>query len=113
MLYQMVLRYTLFCFTDILTTQLFVVILVCAGDSLSSEDICHGIDALPDYITARFTRLTRVQEKAVKQKVQHIDSESPIFVVEMQKTNVSGRFTVVSSLFYSLMLLPLAVRSCI
>lgn len=62
-------------------------------DSLSSEDIGHEIDPLPQYITARFTRLTQVQEKAVKQKVQYIDSEFPIFVVVMQKTNVTGRFT--------------------
>uniref|UniRef100_A0ACD5X4V1 Uncharacterized protein n=1 Tax=Avena sativa TaxID=4498 RepID=A0ACD5X4V1_AVESA len=66
-------------------------------DSLSSEDIGHEIDALPEYITARFTRLTQVQEKAVKQKVQHIDSEIPVFVVVMQKNNVTGRFTLTIS----------------
>jgi hypothetical protein len=89
--------------------HLFALFVVCAGDSLSSEDIGHEIDPLPQYITARFTRLTQVQEKAVKQKVQYIDSEFPIFVVVMQKTNVTGRFTLVSSIFYSLMLLQLAL----
>ena len=74
--------------------------MVCAGDSLSSEDSGHEIDASPKYITARFTRLTQVEEKAVKQKVQSIDSEIPVFVVVMQKTNVTGRFTLVSSIFY-------------
>ncbi|CAM0875859.1 unnamed protein product [Alopecurus aequalis] len=62
-------------------------------DSFSSEDTGHKIDASPEYITARYTCLTKVQEKAVKQKVQYIDSEIPVFVVVMQKTNVTGRFT--------------------
>ncbi|XP_044361714.1 B3 domain-containing protein_Os12g40080-like [Triticum aestivum] len=63
------------------------------GDSLSSEDTDHEEGALPDCILARFTRLTTDQKKAVKEKVQFIDSETPIFVAMMQQTNVTGRYT--------------------
>uniref|UniRef100_A0ACD6A5G2 Uncharacterized protein n=1 Tax=Avena sativa TaxID=4498 RepID=A0ACD6A5G2_AVESA len=63
-------------------------------DSLSSEDIGHEIDTFPGYVTARFTRLTQVQEEAVKQKVQRIHSGIPVYVAVMQKTNVTGRFTI-------------------
>ncbi|XBH83339.1 hypothetical protein VPH35_071782 [Triticum aestivum] len=62
-------------------------------DSLSSEDIDHEEGALSDCILARFTRLTTDQKKAVKEKVQFIDSETPIFVAMMQQTNVTGRYT--------------------
>ncbi|XP_037419001.1 putative B3 domain-containing protein Os08g0325100 [Triticum dicoccoides] len=62
-------------------------------DSLSSEDTDHEEGALPDCILARFTRLTTDQKKAVKEKVQFTDSETPIFVAMMQQTNVTGRYT--------------------
>lgn len=60
-------------------------------DSLMSEDIDHDI-ILPGCMGLRLKHLTSIQKKAVKQKVQLIDSEIPICVVVMHDTNVTGRF---------------------
>ncbi|XP_037429280.1 putative B3 domain-containing protein Os08g0325100 [Triticum dicoccoides] len=59
------------------------------GDSSMSED---GV-TLTGCIGVHLRRIPLVQKKVVKQKVDLIGSEIPIYVLVMQKTNVTGRFT--------------------
>uniref|UniRef100_A0ACD5X269 Uncharacterized protein n=1 Tax=Avena sativa TaxID=4498 RepID=A0ACD5X269_AVESA len=62
-------------------------------DSLMSEDIDHDTDALSGCMGVGLKHLTPIQKKAVKRKLQLIDSEIPICVVVMRNTNVTGRFS--------------------
>uniref|UniRef100_A0ACD6A6Z2 Uncharacterized protein n=1 Tax=Avena sativa TaxID=4498 RepID=A0ACD6A6Z2_AVESA len=57
-------------------------------DSLMSE----YIDALSGCMGVGLKHLTPIQKKAVKRKLQLIDSEIPICVVVMHNSNVTGRF---------------------
>jgi hypothetical protein len=57
------------------------------------------------YVTTRKTKLTWVQKEVVKQKVQSIDSEIPIVVTVMSKSNVDSGCSVVSSIFLMCVLL--------
>ena len=50
-------------------------------------------------IGVHLRRIPLIQKKVVKQKVDLIGSEIPIYVLVMQKTNVTGRFTLVRSIF--------------
>nr|XP_040246040.1 B3 domain-containing protein Os03g0620400-like [Aegilops tauschii subsp. strangulata] len=87
------------------------------GDSFSSEDGHGGRDAIvkkaakltsaqkeqlkDGYITVRKTKLTSAQKEVVKQKVQSIHSEIPIFVAVMSKTNVDSGFFLTFSRYYA------------
>jgi len=57
-----------------------------------SEDIDHDTDALSGCMGVGLKHLTSIQKKAVKRKLQLIDSEIPICVVVMCNINVIGRF---------------------
>ncbi|XP_024319048.1 putative B3 domain-containing protein Os08g0325100 isoform X2 [Brachypodium distachyon] len=70
-------------------------------DSLFSEDSNGDVDTLTDYIAVHKKRLTPIQKREVKKMVQSIDSEIPIFVVVMHKTNVTRRFTLSISKKYA------------
>ena len=67
-----------------------------------SEDIDHATDALSGCMGVGLNHLTSIQKMALKQKVQLIDSEIPICVLVMHKTSVTGIFSLVSCIVYSI-----------
>uniref|UniRef100_A0ACD6A3D5 Uncharacterized protein n=1 Tax=Avena sativa TaxID=4498 RepID=A0ACD6A3D5_AVESA len=95
---------------------------VSSGDSFSSED-GHGLHSVPGYnyvvgkktnlssvqkkqlndgyIATRRTKLTSVQEEQVKEKVQSMHTDTPIFVAVMCKINVVSPFVLTVPNFYA------------
>ncbi|KAM0884041.1 hypothetical protein ACQ4PT_031272 [Festuca glaucescens] len=70
------------------------------GDSLMAEDSGDDMDALSGCIGVGLKHLTSIQKKAVKEKVQRIDSEIPICVAVMPRTSVTGSFNLTMSKKY-------------
>jgi hypothetical protein len=69
-----------------------------------AEDSGDDMDDLSGCIGVGLKHLTSIQKKAVKEKVQCIDSEIPICVAVMPRTSVTGSFNLVSSIVYSIII---------
>nr|XP_051179435.1 putative B3 domain-containing protein Os08g0325100 [Lolium perenne] len=69
-------------------------------DSLMAEDSGDDMDDLSGCIGVGLKHLTSIQKKAVKEKVQCIDSEIPICVAVMPRTSVTGSFNLTMSKKY-------------
>jgi hypothetical protein len=63
--------------------------------SLSSEE--HETHSIVSYILPLRTRLTNVQEKELKKKIQAICPEIPIYGCVMKKNNISGNCRIMVS----------------
>jgi hypothetical protein len=62
--------------------------LVIGGMTASEDDEAHSV---PSYVLPRHTSLDTMQKRKVKERLQAICSEIPIYVLVVKNTNISGR----------------------